>query len=140
MRIPKQILLDTNFFISLRRKEPEAINFLSRLSREQMVTSAIVQVEYATGEFVVDPRQERSIQQMFARFIILPFEEKVALKTMREATKLSLPRKPNPHKRLFDLMIASTAWADGLTLLTENIKDFEDLTWVKVANWRDYGR
>ncbi|GIW29444.1 MAG: hypothetical protein KatS3mg070_2807 [Meiothermus sp.] len=48
MRIPKQILLDTNFFISLRRKEPEAINFLSRLSRKQMVTSAIVQMEYTT--------------------------------------------------------------------------------------------
>ena len=37
-------------------------------------------------------------------------------------------------------MIASTAWANGLTLLTENLKDFEDLAWVKVANWRDYGR
>jgi hypothetical protein len=25
-------------------------------------------------------------------------------------------------------------------LLTENIGDFAAFTWVKVANWRDYGR
>lgn len=44
------------------------------------------------------------------------------------------------HKHLFDLMIASTAWTYNLTLLTENIKDFENLGWVRVANWREYGR
>ncbi|WP_255418287.1 MULTISPECIES: type II toxin-antitoxin system VapC family toxin [unclassified Meiothermus] len=134
------MLLDTNFFISLRRREPEAINFLKYLSPEQMVTSAIVQVEYATGEFAIDPRQEKSIHQLFAQFKILPFEENAALKTVREATKLSLPKKPNPHKRLFDLMIASTAWTHNLTILTENLKDFEDLGWARAANWREYGR
>lgn len=140
MRIPKKILLDTNFFISLRRREPEAINFLKYLSPEQMVTSTIVQVEYATGEFAIDPRKEKSIDQLFAQFKILPFEEKAALKTVREATKLFLPKKPNPHKHLFDLMIASTAWTYNLTLLTENLKDFENLGWVRAANWREYGR
>ncbi|WP_156303178.1 type II toxin-antitoxin system VapC family toxin, partial [Thermus aquaticus] len=104
--------------------EPEAYRFLARLSEEQLVTSAIVQVEYATGEFVVDPRRERSVEAMFARFAVLPFEGKVARKAMREAAKLNLPKLPNPHKKLFDLMIATTAWAHNRTLLTENIGDF----------------
>jgi predicted nucleic acid-binding protein len=76
MRPPKCLLLDTNFFIALRRGEPEAYRFLARLSEEQLVTSAIVQVEYATGEFVVDPRREKSVEAMFARFAVLPFEGK----------------------------------------------------------------
>jgi predicted nucleic acid-binding protein len=104
------------------------------------LTSAIVQVEYATGEFVVDPRQERSVEAMFARFAVLPFEGKAARKAMREAAKQNLPKLPNSHKRLFDLMVAATAWAHNRTLLTENIGDFAAFTWVKVANWRDYGR
>jgi predicted nucleic acid-binding protein len=42
MRPPKRLLLDTNFFIALRRGEPEAYRFLASLSEEQLVTSAIV--------------------------------------------------------------------------------------------------
>lgn len=140
MRLPRRVLLDTNFFISLRRREPEALRLLSRLSSDQLVTSAIVQVEYATGEFVVDPRQERSVKEMFSKFSVLPFEGRAVQKALREAAKLNLPKLPNPHRKLFDLMIAATAWADERTLLTENVDDFSTLPWVKVRNWRDYGR
>ena len=54
---------------------------------------------------------------MFARFAVLPFEGKAARKAMREAAKLNLPKLPNPHKKLFDLMIAATAWAHNRAIL-----------------------
>jgi predicted nucleic acid-binding protein len=140
MRLLKHPLFDTNFFIALRRGEPEAYRLLTRLSREQLVTSAIVQVEYATGEFTVDPRLQKSVEAMFLRFLVLPFEGMAAKKAMREAAKMNLPKLPNPHKKLFDLMIAATSWAHNRTLLTENTSDFAAFNWVKVANWRNYGR
>lgn len=95
MPLPKKILLDTNFFIALRRGEPEALNLLRRLAPKQMVTSAIVQVEYAVGEFAVDPRREKSVEKIFSRFTVLPFEGKAAFKTMREAAKMKLPKPPS---------------------------------------------
>jgi predicted nucleic acid-binding protein len=127
MKIPERILLDSNFFIALRRKRLEALRVLQGLKDQQLVTSALVKIEYAVGEFVVDSRQEKSIEALFERFEIVPFDEKVA----REAVKLGLPKTRNPHKSAFDLMIAACAWATNRVLITENARDFAHMPWVK---------
>jgi predicted nucleic acid-binding protein len=131
MKIPGRILLDSNFFIALRRKQPEALRVLQALKDQQLVTSALVKIEYAVGEFVVDPRQEKSIEALFERFEIVPFDEKAANKAAREAVKLGLPKTRNPHKKAFDLMIAACAWATNRVLVTENAQDFAHMPWVK---------
>lgn len=52
MKIPLCILIDSNFFIALRRKQPEALSFFGALNARQLVISALVKVKYAVGEFI----------------------------------------------------------------------------------------
>ena len=66
MRIPKNPARHKLFYLRPAQRTG-GINFLEYLSPEQMVTSTTVQVEYATGEFAIDPRKEKNIDQMFAQ-------------------------------------------------------------------------
>lgn len=135
MSIPKRILLDTNFFVALRRRNPRAIDFFTDLRATQLVTCTVVKLEFAVGEYHLDPRQQKSIREMFALFETVAFDQKAADKALREASRLGIPLVTNPHKTSFDLMIASCAWASNRVLVTQNTRDFEAMPWVQTHDW-----
>lgn len=121
--------------MALRRRNPRAIDFFADLRATQLVTCTVVKLEFAVGEYNVDPREQKSIREMFSLFEAVPFDEKAASKALREAPRLGIPMVANPHKQTFDLMIATCAWASNRVLVTQNTKDFGFMPWVQTHDW-----
>jgi predicted nucleic acid-binding protein len=130
---PVRGLLDTNILI-LRRWVDQA-----ELPAE-MAISAITLAELSAGPHEVrgtdeqdlyDERAERArrmnvLQRAEADFDPIPFDAEAArIYGQVSAATIAMGRKP--RARMADLMIASTAIAEGLSLYTTNAEDFRGL-------------
>jgi predicted nucleic acid-binding protein len=124
---PARGLLDTNILI-LRRWIDHA-----ELPTE-MAISAVTLAELSAGPHEVrgnDERAERArrmnvLQHAEAEFDPIPFDVEAArVYGQVSAATIAIGRKPRP--RVADLMIASTAVAEGLALFTTNPDDFQGL-------------
>jgi predicted nucleic acid-binding protein len=131
--LPEQGLLDTNILI-LRRWVDQA-----ELPAE-MAISAVTLAELSAGPHEVrgnneqslyDERAERArrmnvLQRAEADFDPIPFDAEAArIYGQVSAATIAIGRKPGA--RVADLMIASTAIAEGLALFTTNPDDFRGL-------------
>jgi predicted nucleic acid-binding protein len=133
VRIPKDILLDTDLLIAARGGKSQAAVIFTQLTRKQLVISAITCVEFAIGERGNDPRASQSLNSFFAPFTIVAVDRPVYQQAMREAVRFGGGEKGK--LRMPDLVIAATALVTGRTLLTRNVKDFRDIPNLKYLNW-----
>ena len=128
-------LLDTNIVIYIRKKHPEDV--LRRFSKLAPGEAGISVIAY--GELIYGATKSSQRQ--------------VALERLRELTE-ALPAVPLPEKAAEtygairaelagrgemigsnDLWIAAHALASGLTLVTNNEKEFKRVRGLKVQNW-----
>jgi predicted nucleic acid-binding protein len=130
---PRQGMLDTNILILRGWIEPSELP-------DEMAISAITLAELSAGPHEVrsndeqatyDERAERArrleiLQRAESEFDPVPFDAEAARIYGRvTAAILAVGRKP--RRRVVDLMIASTAIAEGLPLFTTNPDDFAGL-------------
>lgn len=91
----------------------------------QIVTSAVAYAEVMRG---VDPEEieaNAKVTRLFEVIPVLPFDVDAALAYQRI-----------PFKRgRFDRLIAAHALALGLTIITSNGTDFDDVPGLRVENW-----
>jgi predicted nucleic acid-binding protein len=131
--VPERGLLDTNILI-LRRWLDQA-----ELPAE-MAISAVTLAELSAGPHEVRGNNEQSLydepaerarrmnvlQRAEADFDPIPFDAEAArIYGQVSAAAIGIGRKP--RARMADLMIASTAIAEGLSLFTTNPEDFRGL-------------
>ena len=69
---------------------------------------------------------------MLFRSNVLPFEDQAAIEYGK--IRAYLERQGKPIGPL-DMLIAGHAKAEGLTLVTNNVKEFERVPGLKVENW-----
>jgi predicted nucleic acid-binding protein len=118
-------LLDTSVVVDLESIQP------AQLPREVAV-SALTMAELSAGPHAASTTAERArrqdrLQRAEAAFDPLPFDREAARAYGRVyAAVVAAGRKP--RGRAIDLMIASTALANGLPLYTRNVDDFLGLT------------
>jgi tRNA(fMet)-specific endonuclease VapC len=128
-------LLDTNICIYLiKEKPPEVLARFTSLKPTQVFISAISVFELQYGvENSQTPKRNLSALDNFLRPMnILDFttkEAKVAAKI-----RADLKRKGTPIGA-YDLQIAATALAQGLTVVTNNTSEFERVVGLKWENW-----
>ena len=130
---PQRGLLDTNILILRRWVDPAELP-------AEMAISAVTLAELSAGPHEVrgndeqnlyDEREERArrmnvLQRVEAEFDPIPFDAEAArVYGQVSAATIAIGRKPRP--RVADLMIASTAVAEGLPLFTTNPDDFRGL-------------
>jgi tRNA(fMet)-specific endonuclease VapC len=119
-------LLDSNICIYvLRDGAGRAALRLGDSNRGSVVTSMIVYAEVMRGFASVEPALTIGATRLFDLVEPLPFDRRAAeLYTML------------PFKRAsFDRLIAAHALSMGLTLVTNNERDFADIPDLKVENW-----
>ena len=136
------ILLDTNVISELMRAEPDTrfANWLQSLGDEALCTSAVSISEVIYGlERLPDGKRKQSLWDRFEAFMgpesgfpIFAFDEAAAIlagrfRHQREQAGL--------HAHFADMMIAGIADANGLSIATRNVKDFEGLGVDLINPW-----
>ncbi len=126
-------MLDTNICIYLIKKQPkEVARRFEQLSVGDVVMSAITYAELQYGVAAsADPERERAILENLVEDIpVAPFDAAAA--TAYGPIRLATRDSRTDH---LDKLIAAHATALGVTLITNNVRDFAKYPGVGVENW-----
>lgn len=127
-------LLDTNIVIYTIKNRPQAVRQAFKQHQGQIAISTVTWSELVFGvERSAQPeRNQADIDNMAARLDVLSFDEKAANHFAQIRAELYAQGKPiGPY----DMMIAGHARAEGLILVTNNTKEFERVSGLRLENW-----
>jgi tRNA(fMet)-specific endonuclease VapC len=129
-----QYLLDTNICVFFLRGKLNLNEIIKEKGRENCFISEITVVELRYGaENSDNPSQShKSVDAFISGLSIIPIFGSIK-RYARE--KVRLKRIGKPMNDEFDLLIGVTAIENELTLVTDNIKDFQRLDGIKIDNW-----
>ena len=132
-------LLDTNVLAEFSKRDPAAPAIAFLANRNRYWTSTIVRYELEHGVNCLPQGHRRDVLKIQTDFLmdlfknrILPFGEKEASTASR---LMALAEYSGRTPELADILIAGTAVANNLTLVTRNVKDFENLGIDLVNPW-----
>ena len=129
-------LLDTCALSDFARGEPGTLARLREVAPSQIVASAVSAMEVEYG-LALDPARARKLAPVMRALLdaitILPYglEEARASASLRA----SLQRRGRPVGP-YDVLIAGTAIARGLVLVTSNVREFGRIAALRIENWR----
>jgi tRNA(fMet)-specific endonuclease VapC len=129
-----QYMLDTNICIYVMKNYPPKLQERFNRLAEQLCVSSITCGELYYGAEKSARRLEnlQAIEHFTARLEVLPFPEKAAAHYGQIRAALERSGKPvGPH----DMLIGAHARAEGLTVVTNNSREFRRLPGVQVENW-----
>jgi len=128
-------LLDTNICIHIINKRPAAIiNTIRSKHPDEISISSITIAELNNGA----ERSQNSLQNRIAiiefliPFSLLDFDQRAA--SFYGKIRMNLESKGTPIGPM-DLLLASQAVAHGLILVTNNIKEFKRIDYLRLENW-----
>lgn len=126
-------LLDSNICIHYFRGKFGVIDKLESVGLDQCANSEITLAELVFGaENSESPEKNHNIIERFIeQTTILPIFDSIRIYG-KEKTRL---RKNGTMISDFDLLIGSTAIEKDLIMVTENVKEFERITNIKIENW-----
>jgi tRNA(fMet)-specific endonuclease VapC len=126
-------LLDTNICIHFFRGKFNLIEKFQEENIENFAISEITLAELIFGaENSSNPKKNYKLIDEFSEQVkILPIFNSINTYA-KEKVKL---RKSGTMISDFDLLIASTAIANELIMVTENVKEFERISKIKIENW-----
>lgn len=128
-------LLDTNVCIRvLKGSPPHLVQRLRQVSPSQVGLSTVVKLELLYGARHGDRVAEdlRLLRRFFGAFESLPLDDRSAEEAgeIRQALVASgTPIGP------YDLLIAATARANGLILVTHNTREFSRVPGLELEDW-----
>jgi tRNA(fMet)-specific endonuclease VapC len=128
-------LLDTDTCIYVRRHKPASVLAkLTEVGLERVRVSAVTLYELAHGaERHPHPIKAREALRDFLRpFRVLPWTEEAALECGRVRARLE---KRGEMIGPYDVQIAAHAKALGLTVVTNNEREFKRVDGLGVENW-----
>lgn len=126
-------LLDTNICIHLFRGQFNLLDKFREIDLQDCAISEITLAELIFGaENSSNPEKNQKIIEAFLEQIkILPIFNAIPIYA-KEKVRL---RKKGIMISDFDLFIGTTAVANKLIMVTENIKEFERISNIEIENW-----
>jgi len=126
-------LLDTNVCIHFFRGKFNLINKISNIGLSNCAISEITLAELVFGaENSPNPLRNHEIIEKFADHVTLLSIFDAIHKYGKEKARL---RKTGSMISDFDLLIGCTAVENELIMVTENVKEFERISDIKIENW-----
>lgn len=129
-------LLDTNICIYAMKHHPNVLRRMQTTKRDGLCVSAIVAAELAFGVArSATPHREKnhaSLKRFLAAMSVQPWTEEAIW--IYGAHRQTLKLAGTPIGEL-DLLIAAHAQVLGLTLVTNNIREFERIGGLTLENW-----
>ena len=129
-----QYLLDTNICVFFLRGKLNLNELIRQKGRENCFISEITVIELRYGAENSDnpTKSNKSVDAFVSGLSIIPIFGSIK-RYAKEKVRLRKIGKPMHDE--FDLLIGVTAVENKLTLVTDNVKDFERLDGVKIENW-----
>lgn len=127
-------MLDTNIVIYTIKNRPQAVRKVFNQHEAQMCISSVTWGELVFGaEKSSQPeRNLADIEAMAARLEVLSFDSPAATHFGQIRAELYSQGQPiGPY----DMMIAGHARSIGLTVVTNNLREFERVPGLRVENW-----
>jgi tRNA(fMet)-specific endonuclease VapC len=127
-------MLDTNICIYVIRNRPPALRDRFTRLADQLCISSITLGELIYGaEKSARPAENLAVVEQFtARLDVLPFAEKAAAHYGQIRAQLE---REGRVAGAYDMMIGGHARSEGLVLVTNNLREFERMEGLRVANW-----
>lgn len=129
-----RFLLDSNVCIACLRRKPWALQVLSSVALNSVAVSSITVGELVLGTHLSeDPARELTKVEAFLQPMqVLAFGRDEAFRWAQLEAEL---RRLGNRIEAEEGMIAATAMALGMTLVTGNIRHFERVKGLKVVDW-----
>jgi len=132
-------LLDTNILSEVKRPQPNAkVMEKVKLYHQEIATATVVIHELLYGCFRLPASKKRQDLEDYINNVILgqlpifDYDINSARYHAKERARLS---KLGKTTAFVDGQIASIAWSNNLTLVTNNISDFNDFEELSLENW-----
>jgi tRNA(fMet)-specific endonuclease VapC len=128
-------LLDTNICIAILRQRPSGIVAKIRAKKpEEIALSSITlaELEYGVVRSQYPERNRIALFEFLTSFAILDFDAGAA--AHYGTIRASLESRGTPIGPM-DLLIASQAMSNNLTLVTGNVREFKRVNGLSVENW-----
>lgn len=128
-------MLDTNMCIYLMKNQPESVaRRFAQCYVGDVVMSAITfaELEYGVTASASPKRERKNLSGLIEDIPVMPFDVAagVAYGPIRIATR-------HNKKDALDKLIAAHAASLGVTLVTNNVRDFSKYPGLKIENWLD---
>jgi tRNA(fMet)-specific endonuclease VapC len=127
-------MLDTNIAIYTIKNKPNEVRESFKAHDGQMCISSVTLMElvYGAEASAAVERNLRDVEGFAARLEVLPYDNEAAAHTGQlraELRKMGRPIGP------YDEMIAGHARSQGLVVVTNNTKQFENVPGIRLVNW-----
>ena len=129
-------LLDTCTVSDFVKGQPNVLARIKAISPTLIAVSALTRMEVEYGLALNAERARKLapvLQAFFSTISTLPFEVADALAAA--AIRAALKTKGQPIGA-YDVLIAGTALARGLVVVTSNVGEFQRIGGLKVEDWR----
>ena len=129
-------LLDTNTLIYFFKQQGQVATHLKNIAPSQISISSVVlfELEYGVLRSTRPDHQRKGIDAVLTVYGISSLDDKAAKSAAWIKYTLEAAGTPIGH---FDLLIAGTALAHDMTLVTRNTREFERVPGLRVENWFD---
>ncbi len=127
-------LFDTNILSALVKQPTSPLaRRMAAMDRDHFCTSVVVACELRYGVHKTgSPRLAAKVDQLLSGVEVLPLDVQVDLHYAEVRVALEKMGQPIGHN---DLLIAAHARALGLTLVTDNLREFSRVPGLAVENW-----
>lgn len=129
------VMLDTNICIYIiKQKPPEVLKrFLSYQVGDITISAVtLAELRYGVAKSLYRAKNTKALDEFILPLEVLPFDEE-ATKSYGEI-RAALEKAGAPIGSM-DLMIAAHAVSLGMTLVTNNTKEFNRVSKLKVVDW-----
>ena len=129
-----KFLLDTNVCIAVMRGQDSVVSKLEAHAPGDCAVSSVTAYELFTGiEKCQEPERERAkVTRLLSALQVLPFDEVAA---RRAASVRAALEAVGQACGSYDLLLAGHALALGLTLITNNVREFSRVSGLAIENW-----
>lgn len=130
-------MLDTNICIYAIKKKPEQVLYRLREAMQSGVcisSITLAELEYGMKHSSNPGKNRQALLRFLAPFSILPFGPAAAFEYGE--IRAYLQERGTPVGPL-DMLIAGHARAEELTLVTNNVREFERVPGLTIENWAE---
>ena len=130
-------MLDTNICIYAMKNKPEKVllRFKEEMNNGLCISSiTLAELEYGMKHSANPIKNEQALLRFLVPLSVLPFGADAA--SIYGEIRAELQSKGTPIGPL-DMLIAAHAKAAGITLVTNNVKEFARVPGLEIENWAE---